>query len=72
MKTNDIQGATTEHWMDKRLRLHKPINYPTNLIRISAHDILILHQYKNELLGESKNLVDASFASKEDREEYLY
>ena len=72
MRTNDINGAVTEHWMDKRLRQHKPINYPTNLIRISAPDLLILHQYKNELLGESKSLVDASEDSKTEQEEYLY
>lgn len=72
MKTNDIIGATTEHWMDKRLRLHKPINYPTNLIRISAEDLLTLHQYKNELLGYSKSMVDASAESKVEQEEYLY
>ncbi len=55
-----IQGATIEHWMDKRIREHKSINDPTNLIRISASDIIKLIDYKNSLLGTTKSILEES------------
>lgn len=61
----EIIGATTEHWMDRRIRLKKPISLPGNLIRISAEDMLKLQEYKNSLLGVNKSLIQASEESKE-------
>lgn len=71
MKTNDIQGAVTEHWMVKRLRQHKPINDPTNLIRISAVDILKLVEYKNQLLGTKRSVLEESQESDQRREQLI-
>jgi hypothetical protein len=56
----DLQGVTTEHWMDRRLRENKPINYPTNLIRISAKDIVTLVEHKNQMLGVRRSLLQES------------
>lgn len=69
---NEIMGAITEHWMDKRLRLKKPINLVGNLIKISAEDLLILHEYKNKLLGIEKSIAEASEEAQKEQEEYLY
>lgn len=69
---NEIMGAITEHWMNKRLRLHKPINLTGNLIKISAEDLLILHEYKNKLLGIEKSIAEASEEAQKEQEEYLY
>lgn len=51
---------TNEHWLDVRKRENKPLNLEHNVIRISANDMLKLHQYKNELLGTKKSLAEAS------------
>lgn len=72
MKSNEIMGAVTEHWMDKRLRFNNPINLTGNLIRISSKDLLTLQEYKNQFLGINKSLADASEESKLKQEEYLY
>lgn len=66
---NNIIGAVTEHWMDKRIRLGKPITLQGNLIRISANDILKLQEYKNNLLGIKISLIDASEEAKNKEKE---
>lgn len=58
-----VTGGVIEHWMDKSIREHKPINYEGNLIRISAVDLLTLIEYKNKLLGVKRTLL-------EEQEEY--
>ena len=60
MAAKEIIGATTEHWMDKRLREHKPINCEGNLIRMSAAVLLMLHNEKMRLLGQHQTLSEAS------------
>lgn len=72
MKTNQIIGSVTEHWMDKKIRLGKPINCPGNLIKISAEDFIKMQEYKNHILGMNIPLVEASQQGEEKRKEYLY
>lgn len=60
----EVQGAVTEHWLDRRIRLRQSTKLVGNLIRISAKDLLILHNYKNELLGTAKSVLEASEENK--------
>lgn len=63
--TKEIIGAVTEHWMTKRLRQHQPINDPSNVIRISAKSILLLHNEKMKQLGTSRSLHEESLIQDE-------
>lgn len=67
----EIQGAVTEHWLDKRLRLNKAVNDPTNLIRIKAKDLLTLHNHKQDLLGTRRSLLEESEEAERRRLESL-
>ena len=58
--TSKIVGATTEHWMDKRLRLKLPIDDPTNVIRINAAALLAMNNEKNRRAGTKTSLYEAS------------
>lgn len=51
IKTKEVQGAVTEHWMDKRLRQNKPIDDPSNVPRISADTLVKMLDLRNSLLG---------------------
>lgn len=55
-KLKEVQGAVTEHWMDRRLRLHQPINLPDNVIRITATALVKMNEYRNKLLGTDISL----------------
>lgn len=68
----EVQGAITEHWLDKRIREHKSTNLVGNLIRISAKDLLTLHQYKQSLMGTNRSISEESEESKLKQTEYEY
>lgn len=68
----ELKGATVEHWMIARQRQNKPINDPTNLIRISAKDFLILIKYKNEMLDIKRTLKQESDEFEEKQKEQFH
>lgn len=49
-----LTGATVEHWLDKRIREHKPIACPGNYIRIPANVIVKFQEIRN--YGRKKKL----------------
>lgn len=59
-KLKVLQGAETEHWLDKMVRERRPIACAGNYIRISADNMVKLQQYKNKLTGKRQSLVEAS------------
>jgi hypothetical protein len=52
----NIRGAVVEHWMDKALRQHRPINLEGNVPRISADTLVKLNDLRNSLLGTNHTL----------------
>lgn len=56
--TSKVVGAVTEHWMDKRMRLHLPINDESNVPRISAETLVKLNDYRNSMLGTDYTLYE--------------
>lgn len=59
-RKQEIRGAVTEHWMEKRLRLHLPINLSDNIIRIPAEALVKMNKLRNELLGTDISLHELS------------
>lgn len=55
-----LQGIETEHWLDKRIREHKPINCPGNYIRIPAAAWIEFQKIRNKASGKRMSLYEAS------------
>lgn len=49
-----LTGATVEHWLDKRIREHKPIACEGNYIRIPADALVKFQELRNK--GQKKKL----------------
>ncbi len=71
LKLKETGGAITEHWMLKRMRQHKSVNDPSNVIRIPAESLLKLHELKNRLVGDNLTLFEENEIHKEKNEQVL-
>jgi len=56
MKKQEVRGAVTEHWIDRRIRLHQSTSLMGNTIRMSAETIVKLNDLKNKLTDTDYSL----------------
>lgn len=53
-----LHGAQTEHWLDKRLRQHRPISCPGNYIKIPAKAWVKFQEIRNKASGKRKSIYE--------------
>lgn len=53
-----LQGAQTEHWLDRYQREHRKINLSGNYIRIPAKAWVKFQEIRNKASGKRKSLYE--------------
>lgn len=53
-----LSGATVEHWIDRRQRLHQPIACKGNYIRIPANALIKFQEIRNKNQKKKLSLIE--------------